>query len=71
MQPAHTPQLPHLLKPGELWHGMISQHQLESYLNEHDTKLVYVSVAHVGSQKEVMQKVDTSRFKERLDVLDG
>ena len=69
MQPSHTPQLPHLLKPGELWQGVVSQPQLESYLNEHGDKLVYVAVAHVCSHKEVMQRVDTSRLRERLDVL--
>ena len=69
MQPSYTPQLPHLLKPGELWQGVVSQPQLESYLNEHGNKLVYVAVAHVCSQKEVMQRVDTTRLRERLDVL--
>ena len=69
MQPSHTPQLPHLLKPGELWHGVVSQPQLESYLTENGTKLIYVAVAHVCSQKQVMQRLDTSRLKERLGVL--
>jgi hypothetical protein len=71
MQRAHSPQLPYVLKPGELWQGEISQNQLQSHLQQYGEKLVYVAIAHASSTKECSVKLDVHKLvsKDDLDVL--
>ena len=57
-------QLPHIIKPGEMWHGEVSQSQMKQLFAEHEGKLVYIAVAHATSKREPHFRLRSDDFED-------
>lgn len=64
-------QLPHVLKPGEIWQGLISQSEARKVFNDHSKTQLYVAIGHAASKRFSQIRVNRENLSRDEDTESG